>query len=99
MRELSHAGNDVVQGLYHFLMLDPFLDHDEDGVITSNGTNDFWNIAAVNVPGNGTGIAGRVLMTPMLPEKLMLINPGTCIISLMLLGVEMRLYIVSLGNT
>jgi len=61
MRELSHAGDDVIQGFYHFLMLDAFLDNDEDRVIASYGTNDFRNIAAVNVPGNGTGIAGARL--------------------------------------
>ena len=57
MGELSHVGDDGIQGFNHFLMPDAFLDDDEDGVIAGNGTDDFRNVAAVNVPGNGAGIA------------------------------------------
>ena len=46
-----------MEGFNHFLVSDAFLDNDEDGVIASNGANDFGNVAAVNVPGDGTGIA------------------------------------------
>ena len=40
MSELSHIGDDVIQGLYYLLMLDAFFEHNENGVITCNGAND-----------------------------------------------------------
>ena len=70
MSELSHVGDDIVQGFNYFLMLDAVFNDDEDGVITCNGTNDFGNIAAVNIPSNRTGIARACLYDAHVTRKI-----------------------------
>ena len=76
MGELSQVGDDGIHGFDHFLMPDAFLDDDEDGVIAGNGTDDFRNVAAVNVPGNGTGIAWPCLDDAHVAGKIDTDKPG-----------------------
>ena len=42
---------------------------------------------------------GRVFITPILPEKLIDMNPGTCIISFNCAGLLTLLYMATFGNT
>ena len=83
----------------HFGVRRAVLDYYEYRVVSGYRAEYLLYSAVVDVVRQAAGIARRVFITPMLPEKLIAMKPDVSSISAARLGLATRLYIVSLGST